>query len=212
MNCSQCQGIESLFSEEFVAKELRRYRQRGPERTTSILIEALKEAGVRGLTLLDIGGGLGAIQHEMIAAGVETASDVEASAAYLAAARDESQRRGFGDQVTYHHGNFVELAKQLSPADIVTLDRVICCYPEMDKMVGLSASLAERFLGLVYPRDTWWMKIVTTIENSIFRLQHNPYRAYLHATKAVQAVIADHGFKPRFLRRTLVWQVVLFTR
>jgi hypothetical protein len=67
MTCSQCQGIEDLFSEEYVAGELKRYRRRGPDKTTRILIEALKKDGVEGETLLDIGGGLGAIQHELLA-------------------------------------------------------------------------------------------------------------------------------------------------
>lgn len=212
MNCCQCQGIEELFSEEFVANELRRYHRRGPIKTTKILVEALKEAGVDGLTLLDIGGGLGAVQHGLLAAGVKTATDVEASAAYLATAKRESQRRGFSDRVNFLYGNFVDLAEETAPADIVTLDRVICCYPEMEKMVEGSVQLAGKLYGLVYPRDTWWMKIGGVLENLAFRLQCSPYRAYIHATKAVEALITAHGFRQRFVRRTLAWQVVVFAR
>src|SRR5574342_996940 len=108
MSCTQCQGIEELFSEEYVAGELKRYRKRGPDKTTRMLIEALKKEAVEGLTLLDVGGGLGAIQHEMLRAGVGSATDIEASAAFLSAAREETARRGYGGRVDYQHGNFVD--------------------------------------------------------------------------------------------------------
>jgi magnesium-protoporphyrin O-methyltransferase len=212
MSCSQCQGIEDFFSEAFVAKELHRYRRQGPDKTTRMLTDALKGSGVHSLTLLDIGGGLGAIQHEMFAAGVESATDIDASAAYIAAARAESERRGFAERVSYKHGNFVDMAEHLPAADIVTLDRVICCYPGMEKMVRLSAARARKYYGLVYPRDTWWMRAGIAIENLFYRIQRNPYRAYIHATEAVEALIMGEGLKRRFHKRTLAWQVALFAR
>src|SRR3990172_7589916 len=126
MNCTQCQGIEELFSEDFVARELKRYRKRGPDKTTRMMIEALKKEQLEGLTLLDIGGGLGAIQHELLRAGVGSATDIEASWAYLNAAKTEAVRQGYAERVRYQHGNFIDVAANVPPADIVTLDRVIC--------------------------------------------------------------------------------------
>jgi magnesium-protoporphyrin O-methyltransferase len=114
--------------------------------------------------------------------------------------------------VTFQHGNFVDMAEHLASADIVTLDRVICCYPEMEKMVGLSAARARKYYGLVYPRDSWWMRVGAAIENLFFRLQRNPYRTYIHATEAVEALILGEGLKRRFKKQNLAWQVVLFAR
>ena len=123
------------------------------------MIDALKKQGVSGVSLLDIGGGVGAIQHGLLAAGVQNATDVDASKAYLAAARQEANRRGIADRVDFQYGNFVEMADKIEPADVVTLDRVICCYPDMEKLVSLSVERARQLYGLVYPRDTWWIKI-----------------------------------------------------
>ena len=81
------------------ASQLRKYREKGPIASTRTLIDALKAVGVEGATLLDIGGGIGAIQHELLAAGVAHATSVDASAPYLGAAREESDRRGQGDRV-----------------------------------------------------------------------------------------------------------------
>lgn len=212
MNCAQCQGIEDLFSEKYVAKELKRYRRRGPDKTTRMLIEALKKEGVEGLTLLDIGGGLGAIQHEMLRAGLQSATDIEASRAFLTAAKAETARRGYAERVHYQHGNFIDLAADVQPADIVTLDRVICCYPDMQNMVGLSVARAGKLYGLVYPRNEWWMKVWHAIQSFYLRLTRSRFRTYLHPTEAVEALVREHGFRRRFYRRTFTWQVVVYTR
>ncbi len=212
MNCCQCQGIEELFNEQYVAKELSRYRAKGPLKTTRLLIDALKEEGVQGLTLLDIGGGVGFVQHELLGAGVLNATDVEASTAYLAAARAEAQRRGHAEHVSYYHGNFVDVAANIAPADIVTLDRVICCYHDMETLVGLSTARARKLYGLVYPRDAWWVKIGLAVENFFYRLRRSPFRVFFYPTDAVEAVVRSNGLKRRFYRRTWVWQVVVYTR
>jgi magnesium-protoporphyrin O-methyltransferase len=169
MNCCQCQGIEELFSQKYVNKELSRYRTNGPDKTTRMLTEAIKTTDVQGSTLLDIGGGVGAIQHELLAAGVDHVTNVEASTAYLNVAKSEIQRLGLTERVSFHKGDFVGLAPDILPADIVTLDRVICCYPEMEELVSLSAARARKLYGLVYPRDAWWVKLVLAMENFYFR-------------------------------------------
>ena len=212
MTCTQCQGIEDVFSEEYVAKELKRYRKRGPDKTTRMLINALKEEGVKGLTLLDIGGGLGAIQHEMLRAGVQSATDVEASTAYLNATKSETARRGYAERVSYQHGNFVDLAESISPADIVTLDRVICCYPDMQKLVKLSVAKADKVYGLVFPREDWWMKVWDVLQSFYLNLTKSNFRSFLHSTEDVENLVNSHGFKRSFYQRTFAWQVVVYTR
>ena len=212
MNCCQCQGIEELFNDPLVTKELRQYRVKGPAKTTRWMVDAIKNEDVAGTRLLDIGGGVGAVQHALIAAGVKEATDVDASKAYIRAARDEANRRGIADQIQLLHGNFIDLAPQIPPADIVTLDRVVCCYPDMEKLVDLSAARAKKLYGLVYPRDTWWVKIGMAILNVFFRLQRRPFRTYVHPTREVETIVRRHGLRRTFFRQTLVWQVVVYGR
>jgi len=212
MNCSHCQGLDELFSAEYVAGEVKRYRKHGPEKTTRMLTDALKKQGVQELTLLDIGGGVGAIQYEMLNAGVKSATDIEASAAYLAAAKAESEKGGYSERISYQQGNFVDLVENIQPADIVTLDRVICCYPDMQQLVGLSAVRAGKLYGVVYPRDSWWMKMGIAVQNFFFRLQRNPFRIFIHPSEDVEAIIIQNGFKRLFYHRTWVWQVALYAR
>jgi predicted TPR repeat methyltransferase len=214
MDCCQCKGIESLFNEKEARNKLNAYRKDGPAKTTHMLIEALKglAQGIEGMTLLDIGGGVGAIQHELLRAGVERATGVEASTAYLKAAQQEAQREGHADRVSYHHANFVDIAPQTPPADIVTLDRVICCYHDMQALVGLSVAKAGRLYGLVYLRDTWWIRAAISIENLYFRVVRNPYRSFVHPTRAVDSLVRDNGLEQRFYKTSGPWQVVVYAR
>jgi len=212
MNCCHCQGIESFFDQKTALKELADYRQKGPSKTTRILLEALKAVGAEGKTLLDIGGGVGAIQHQLMAAGLAGAVNVDASTAYLNTARTEATRLGYANRVSYHYGDFVDLAPTIEPADIVTLDRVVCCYPNMEALVSLSAARASQLYGLVYPRDAWWLKSLRPLANAFFWLSRNPFRIFLHPTEAVDAAARRQGLKLRFQRRLLVWQVVVYER
>lgn len=211
MNC-QCQGIEDVFSQEHAVKELKRYRSEGPARTTRMLVDSIKALGVAGLSLLDIGGGVGAVQHALLDAGVKKVTDVDASSAYLSTAIEETKRRGYKEATSFRHGNFVELAPDIAPADIVTLDRVICCYNDMEKLVSLSAARADKIYGIVFPRDTWYMKIGLALANFFLWLQGNPFRGFSHPTREVEAIIQSQGLKRKFYNQTLIWQVVVYTR
>lgn len=211
MNCCQCQGIESLFDKRRADADLTQYRRDGPSKTTRWLLDALKSEGVEGMTLLDIGGGVGAVQHELLQAGVRQATAVDASSAYLRAAREEASRQGRADRVNYHFGNFVDLAPTIGPADIVTLDRVICCYHDMEALVSLSAERARRLYGLVYPRDTWWLRVASYLPNAGFWLMRNPFRIFVHSSEAVNAILRAHGLKQRFYRQTMFWQVNVYS-
>ncbi len=212
MKCCQCQGIESLFGKRAAARELRSYRRKGPTKSTRVLLAALEAAGVDGKSLLDIGGGVGAIQHQLVEAGVTRVTDVDASTAYLEVVEQEAARRGYAERASYHHGDFVELAEQLDATDIVTLDRVICCYPDMDALVGLSSARARFSYGLVYPRRTWYLKLARPLINAVFRLRRNPFRVFLHKSEDVDAVVRRSGLARASRQRSGVWNVVVYRR
>jgi hypothetical protein len=210
--CSQCQGLEEMFDSTEAARDLRAYRRSGPAPSTRRLLAALREAGVNGLTLLDIGGGVGAIQHELFKSGVQAAVDVDASSAYLAASREEASRQGHADRTQYFHGNFIDLAPEIEAADIVTLDRVICCFPDMPALVGLSAAKARRLYGVVYPRDVWWTRLGRMAVNLYSRLRGSQFRFFVHPSAEVDATVRRSGLTPRFRREGLFWQVVVYAR
>jgi len=212
MPCCSAAACAGHFDSKRVIEDLRDYRATGPAATTRALSDALLRAGVQQSTLLDIGGGVGAIQHALLAAGAREATAVEASIAYLDAARAEAERRGWDGRIHYQLGDFVEVAAQIPAADIVTLDRVVCCYPGMEALVRLSAARSNRLYGLVYPRGEWWVRAVIWFENVIRRLTRNPFRSYVHSPKAMDGLIRSLGFALQSRVRTFVWEVVVYAR
>ena len=202
-----------FYDERRAASDLRRYREKGPQPWTQTLIESLKAEGVEGATLLDIGGGVGAIHHELLAAGAASATCVDASAAYLAAANAESERRGHGERVTYRHGDFVELAESLAPADIVTLDRVINVYPDWQRLIELSAARARRLYGLVYPRDRRFVSLVIVGINLTSRLRGKAVRAAVRPADAIERALGENGFTLHVAASVgPAWQVAVYRR
>src|SRR5512141_2468587 len=105
MSCSQCQAIEGFHNKKVVNQELSRYLKKGPGKPTQILIDAVQKEGIQNLTLLDIGGGVGAIQHSLLQSGLYHATNVEASNAFIQAAQAEAQRRNLADRISHHYGN-----------------------------------------------------------------------------------------------------------
>jgi magnesium-protoporphyrin O-methyltransferase len=201
------------YDEKVAAAELRRYRKKGPNPWTRALVEALKAEGVQGTTLLDIGGGIGAVQHELLAAGAVSATSVDASSAYLAAAREESDRRGLSGRITYHHGDFVELAPSVPPADIVTLERVLNVYPDWERLAGLSAERARRLYGIVIPRNTPFVRVVISAINLMLRLKRKRVRAAVVPIEAIDRVLGAAGFRRQSSTRVgPAWQVATYRR
>jgi magnesium-protoporphyrin O-methyltransferase len=213
MTCCGASACESQFDRKRAARELKSYRAHGPANaTTRALIQLLRRAGVERSTLLDIGGGVGAIQYDLLEAGAREATAVDASTAYQEAARVEAERRGVSARIQFLVGDFVTLAPQVAAADIVTLDRVVCCYPDMEPLVRLSAERCRRLYGLSYPRYRWPVRAVVGIENAFRRVFGNPFRSFVHSPKVMDGLLTALGFKVQSKVRTFAWEIAVYLR
>jgi len=211
MNCCE-PDYETVFSEKRAKQDLKRYRRKGADGTTRHLIDALKAAGVQHLTLLDIGGGIGVIDQELLAAGLEAAIHVEASEPFARVAEEEAVRRGTRSRMEFRRGDFVAMADDVPAADVVTLDRVICCYAQMESLVLASAARARRFYGVVIPRQRTLTKTMRLGINTMFRITRNPFRFYLHPPAEIDRVLRRAGLRLHSIRDTLIWRVAVYER
>jgi len=212
VSCPQCRGIEEFFDQREAERDLRGYRKNGPSGVTSVLLDAIRAEGIEGASLLDVGGGVGAVQHELLASGVGSAVSVDASSAYLAAAKGEAERRGHADRLDQRFGNFVDLAAQIAQADIVTLDKVICCYHDVEQLVRLSSAKAKRIYAVVYPRYNLLFRALAKLASVYFRLRRTSFRVFVHPTAVVEALVEGNGLRRTFYRKRGAWQVAVFTR
>jgi magnesium-protoporphyrin O-methyltransferase len=205
-------GCVNTFSSKEAEQDLAAYRRDGAGEATQALIDAICAEGIEGASLLDVGGGIGAIQLELLAAGLGRSEAVEASEGYVPLARAEAARRGFADRATHRFGTLADLADEVGPADIVTLDKVVCCNADLPLLLGDVVLRARRMIGLVYPRERWWNGLGAALLAAWNRLTGDPTRWYVHPEAEVDGILRSAGFERRDISRTFIWQVALYVR
>jgi phospholipid N-methyltransferase len=210
--CCANEAIAQQFGRETAEEELRRYRRDGPLPTTQALIHALLARGVADAEVLDIGAGVGAIHPAVLEQGARQAVHVDISNDYIEAARTEVERIGHADRVRYVTGDFVDVAPALAVADVVTLDRVICCYADMEGLVARSAERSRRLYGAVYPRDRVLVRIGIALMNVAKRLRGSAFRSYFHSPAAIDEVLRRLGFVRENTQRTCYCEIVDYIR
>ncbi len=212
MPCNCCEITDSVFSEAEAKSELKSYRRRGPASQTKLILQAIRSLRLENVALLDIGGGIGAIHHELLEDVAQKATHVDASSAYLKEAKAEAARRKHSDRVDFIHADFTDVAAELPKADVVTLDRVVCCYPDFRRLLKAAAEHSQRALALTYPRETWFMRIGFGTMNFFQRLRKDPFRVFLHPVTEMDALLKREGFERVSLRRLFVWEMALYQR
>lgn len=212
MPCNCCEMENNTFGEDRAKIDLRTYHKRGPANQTKLILEAIRSLGLKGVTLLDIGGGIGAIHHELLKDVAGNAIHVDASSAYLKEARKETERRSHAERVRFIHGDFTDVAHDLPDADVVTLDRVVCCYPDFQSLLKAAAGHGRKAVALTYPREIWYMRIALTLLNFIQRLRQDPFRVFIHPVSEMEALFRMQGFAKTSIRRLFIWEMALYQK
>jgi magnesium-protoporphyrin O-methyltransferase len=211
-----CSPFETAANQQFnqqkVAQELKRYREKGPGPTTRLLVDGIVQSGALSGTLLDVGSGVGGLTFALLNRGATSAVAVDASTAYVGAARDEAVHRSQANAIRFVHADFVDVAPQLPSASIVTLDRVVCCYPSYEPLLDAASAHAERCLALSYPRDVWYVRLGMALENGQRRLARNDFRTFVHPTAKIAETIRRAGFKLSRRRETWMWSADVYLR
>jgi magnesium-protoporphyrin O-methyltransferase len=210
--CCTPKGYRQIFSEKNARGEAKRYRRKGLDGTSRRIADLLKERAVEGRTLLEVGGGIGAIQIELLRAGVARAINVELTATYEEAAHQLVREAGLADRVEREVMDFAEAATDVEAADFVVMNRVVCCYPDMPKLAAAAADHARTMLVLSFPNSRWWTRLGLTVVNFGFRLFRVQFQVFMHSPKLILATVERHGFSTRFNQRSMIWQVAALER
>ena len=210
--CSSfCTGAQEIFTAKVAEGDLLKYRRRGPNKTTRLLRDGVMATG-GGESLIDIGGGIGALSSELLARGFRRGTLVDASPAYVSVARRAAAERGLAERLEIRDGDFVDHAPQLAPADAVVLDRVVCCYPAYAPLLEAALAHSRRVFAYAYPHDRWDVRLVVAGENQFRAWTRQAFRAFVHAEPAMSALIASRGFRRVSRRKTFVWSVDVYVR
>ncbi|HEV2030199.1 MAG TPA: methyltransferase domain-containing protein [Candidatus Dormibacteraeota bacterium] len=206
-DCCTPKGYRQIFSEKNARAEAKRYRRKGLDGTSRRIADLLRERGVEGKTLLEVGGGIGAIEIDLLKAGVLRAVNVELTPTYEDAAGELLREVGFADRVERMVMDFTEAGTEVETADIVVMNRVICCYPDMPKLASAAAERTSGVLVMSFPNRRWWTRLGLTLANLGFRAIRMQFRVFLHPPELILAAVEQRGFITRINERGLLWQV-----
>ena len=201
-----------MFNPRFAKRMAARYRKRGLDKTARRMVELLSQAGVQDATVLEIGGGVGEIQLELLRGGAASATNLELSPAYDAEAARLIAEAALADRVQRRLVDIAADPTAVEPADIVVLHRVVCCYPDYAKLLGAAADHARQQLVFSYPPRNPISRAFVAGQNLAFRLAGRDFRTFVHPPAAMLAVLAENGLRPSAAYRGPVWQVAAATR
>jgi len=201
-----------MFSERGARGQANDYRRKGLDPTSRRVVDLLKESGVEGLTLLEVGGGIGAIQIELLKAGLARAVSVELTPSYEESASELLRDAGLLDRVERRVMDFVDAASELPPADIVVMNRVVCCYPDLQRLVGAAAEHARETLVMSFPKERWWTRAIVWMANVGMAMTRREFRIFLHPVAQIVAAGESHGLQRSDNRPGIFWEIAAMQR
>ena len=211
MSCNHCCGADMLFDLKSAQKELRSYKKKGPRKATKKLLSLLSAYDQKGKSLLDIGGGIGAIQWEFVGNGGSKTTDVDSSSGYLAVASEYSKEINH-ELASFKMSDFNDVHDELARHDFVSLDKVICCYPEYEILLGNALDKTGTALAMTMPLGGWISRLLAQFTKVYLVLKKNPFRTYIHSPKKVHDFIESNGFRLSERSFSFPWLVRVYER
>jgi magnesium-protoporphyrin O-methyltransferase len=185
----------------------RRYRRRGLDKTARLMVDFLCDRGIGDATVLEIGGGVGEIEIELLRAGAATATNLELSTAYDENACRLAAEAGVSDRIERRVQNIADDPTPVTPADVVILHRVVCCYGDYVRLLSAAADHAHRALVFSYPPRNLVFRGFYVCFNLVMRLIGTDFRGYAHPPAAMMAVLEERGLRRKYEHRGVIWRI-----
>lgn len=206
--CCDARGCDEFFGRKFAGKMAKRYRKRGLDKTAAEIVAFLEAGGIENASVLEIGGGVGEIQLELLKRGAATAVNLELSPAYDVDAYALLRDAGIDEaRVERRLHDLASDPEGVEPADVVVLHRVVCCYPDYERLLGTAAAHARRLLVFSHPPRNLAVRGFIALQNVVLRLTRKQFRTFAHSPTAMLDVCRAGGFAATFAHRGRIWQV-----
>ncbi len=212
MACCDYEIFDKAFDKELAEQELNEYLSTGLKKSSRPLMHVLNALPVHGKSLLDIGGGIGAITFELFAKSIQSAVHVDLSKASVDTFRAEVNRRSLRHKVESLHGDFLSHSDAISTSDLVILDKVICCYEDMEQLVNHSVRKAKYWYVYSIPRNSWLVRFRFFLDDVSDWLNGRYIPVYFHSNTAIEAIAVGAGFQKTMELLDGNWRVVVFEK
>jgi 2-polyprenyl-3-methyl-5-hydroxy-6-metoxy-1,4-benzoquinol methylase len=200
-------GYGRFFNQRFARRLAKRYRKRGLDGASQLIADFVASRGVEGATVLEIGGGVGEIQLELLKAGAARTTNLELSPGYESEGRRLAEEAGVADRAERQLRDIAADPEAVEPADVVILNRVVCCYPDYERLLGAAADHARRLLVFSYPPRNVFSRTFLTLANAMQALLRNDFRSFTHPPEAMLAVLDRRGLTRTYEHHGFVWQI-----
>jgi magnesium-protoporphyrin O-methyltransferase len=205
--CCNARGCDQFFDRRFARRVANRYRRRGLDRTSRRIVAFLEERGLAGATVLEVGGGVGEIQLELLKRGALRTVNLELSPGYDEEARRLLREAGFEGRAERRLTDIATQPDEVGPADVVVLNRVVCCYPDYERLLAAVADHARRLVVFSYPPRNLVSRAIAGAENLLSRVRGRDFRVFTHPPAAMHAVLEERGVRRAAAHSALVWRV-----
>ena len=155
------------------------------------MLAFLSELGIEGATVLEIGGGVGEIQLELLKRGAAHATNLELSPAYEEEANRLLRELALEDRAERRLHDIAVEPDGVEAADIVVLHRVVCCYPDYERLLGAAEIRTRRLLVFSYPPRNALSRLFVATENLVFKLLRKEYRSFVHPPAAMLGLLDE---------------------
>jgi SAM-dependent methyltransferase len=197
-----------------VAERLAQGQDPGLFAVSERLGDALLSRDPIGKTVLELGCGRGGLLLRLVRAGAAEASGLDLSPASIDAARDRFERALLSDRVHLSVGDAARV--RLEPHDWVILDRVICCYPDVERLLANTLPAARQIYAFTVPTSRGWRgamaRLAEWLENGWTTLRGKPCPGYVHSLDLIEERLASAGFRLRHRDRHRLWHIAIYER
>lgn len=204
--CCDPHEYDAVFTSKYARRTARKLRASGLDDMAGRMVDFVVTQGIDGATVLEIGGGVGGLHIELLRRGALTATNVELSSSYDAEAAELLDEAGLTGRVDRRIFDFATDPEAVPRADVVVLHRVVCCYPDFQRLLGTAADRARRVLVFSYPRPHVLTRAGTLLENLTYAARGQDFRTFVHSPKAMTAVLADHRLDAVQSGQNAMWQ------
>ena len=211
-SCCNARGCDDVFTAGTARRAAERYRARGVDKTAQRMLAFLEQHGIEGATVLEIGGGVGGVQIELLKRGAAHTLNLELVPTYDVDAAQLVHEAGLEGRSERRLHDLAADPAGIEPADVVVLHRVVCCYPDYERLLGAAADHARRLLVFSYPRRNGLSRLLLGAQNLFFRLRREEFRIFTHPPSRMLAVVEERGLLNTYAHRPLVWQIAGFER
>lgn len=211
-DCCNPEDYESVFSGRFARRVARRYSKHGLSPAADRIVRFVTDNGVQDASVLEIGGGVGELQLELLRRGASEVTNLEISTSYEGEAARLLEMTGMTGRVDRRLVDIAQSPESVAPADVVILHRVVCCYPDYPRLLAAAASHARRLLVYSHPADNPVTRAMFAAENLLRRIRRNAFRAYVHPPEAMIAAAEGQGLRTTYRHRAWDWNVVGLVR